>query len=78
MTIDGFKKHMSQSIATYESITTKSNIARIKLDYMTFAANARANPNYLSQVRNEYYNTHPKPLTPEEARIVAPFILPTY
>jgi hypothetical protein len=45
---------------------------------MTYAAKIRANPGYLQTVKDEFYNTHPKPLTPEEARIVAPFVLPTY
>jgi hypothetical protein len=32
----------------------------------------------LEKVKAEFYNTHPKPLTPEEARIVEPFILKPY
>jgi hypothetical protein len=32
----------------------------------------------MEKVKAEYFNTHPKPLTPEEAKIVEPFILTPY
>lgn len=42
---------------------------------MTYLSKIRADPAFLNKVKDEFYATHPKPLTPEEAKIVEPFIL---
>jgi len=45
---------------------------------MDYSAKVKADPTFMEKTKDEFYNTHPKPLKPEEARIVEPFILKTY
>ena len=69
---------MEISIKTYEMITTKSNIDKIYVDYMDYSVKVKADPSFLEKIKDEFKNNHTKPLTPEEARIVEPFILRPY
>ena len=78
MTIDNFKKNLASSLQTYEVYIKKSNIDLIKADYIEFKAKAKADPTFLENLKAQFLNTHPKPLTPEEAKIVEPFILTPY
>ena len=76
--MDNFKKNLAESIKTYETITVKSNIQKIYVDYMDYSAKVKADPSLMEKIKADFSNTHPKPLTPEEAKIVEPFILTSY
>jgi len=65
---------METFIKTYDMNTTKSNIEKIYNDYMDYSVKVKADPSFLEKIKDEFENTHPKPLTPEETRIVEPFI----